>query len=66
MAKALKVSIRVEGFEDPLTARVTLEGFEDPLTALEKMGIFRDSVKMAVDIKGAKTELQVLVAPRRD
>ena len=66
MARELVMKVRVEGFEDPLTAHVTLEGFEDPLTALEKMGVFRESVKMEVDIKGAKTGLQGLVAPRRD
>jgi hypothetical protein len=66
MARELTVGIRVEGFEDPLTAHVTFEKFEDPLTALEKMGVFRSQVKMEVDIKGAKTDLTALVAPRRD
>lgn len=55
--------MRVQGSEDLLTAHVTCEGFEDPLTALEKMGVFRGSVKMALDIKGAKTGLTALVAP---
>jgi hypothetical protein len=66
MAKEVLVSIRVQGFEDPLTAHVTFDKFEDPLTALEEMGIFKESLKMAVDIKGARSGLLVLVAPRRD
>jgi hypothetical protein len=66
MAKELIAAMRVQGFEDPLTAHVTLEGFEDPLTALEELGVFTDAVKMAVDIKGVRTGLQILVAPRRD
>ena len=66
MAKELVAAIHVQGFEDPLTAHVSFEGFEDPLTALEKMGVFRGSVKMEIEIKGVKTALQGLVAPRRD
>lgn len=64
MASKLRIGIRVQGFEDPLTAYLTFEGFEDPLTALEKMGIFKESVKMQVNVEGAKTGLEVLVAPR--
>ena len=66
MARELLVGIRVEGFEDPLTAHVTFDKFEDPLTALQEMGVFRKEVKMEVDIKGARTGLVALVAPRRD
>jgi hypothetical protein len=66
MARELIAAIRAQGFEDPLTAHVTLEGFEDSLTALKELGVFEGSVKMTVEVKGAKTGLQVLVAPRRD
>jgi hypothetical protein len=64
MTRELIAAIRAQGFEDALTAHVTLEGFEDSLTALKELGVFEGSVKMTVDIKGAKTGLQVFGRPQ--
>jgi len=65
MAAELTVTIRIKGFEDPLTAYVKLKGFEDPLTALEKLGFWAQARTMDVQIEGAPVALDVTATPRR-
>ena len=65
MAAELTVTIRIKGFEDPLTAYVGLKGFEDPLTALEKLGLWVQPRTMDIRVEGAPVALEVTTAPRR-
>jgi hypothetical protein len=63
MAKELVATIKIEGFEDPLTAIVALEGFEDPLTALEKLKVFEEPLFMEIRFKGIRGMLPIRTLP---
>ena len=65
MASQLSVTIRIKGFEDPLTAYVGFKGFEDPLTAQEELGFWKEARAMDVKIEGAPAALSVTTTPRR-
>ena len=59
---AVKISIQVEGYEDPFFLKVDVDRFDDPIIAFKKMGLFDKPLTMKVRIE--KQEIKVSTQPR--
>lgn len=59
---ATKITLNIEGYEDPFFLNVYEDRFDDPILDFKKMGLFDKPLNMKVRIN--KYEIKVQTQPR--